>query len=423
MMSPWRAGLTRAMSVAVGLAAICVVAGVPSIVSAQADAAFQVWLQGLWPQARAMGVSRATFDAATRKLEPDLSLPDLEIPGRAAPPPPGQPEFVLTPAEYLKETTIARLAAHGRTLAGEHRATLQAIERAFGVPANVILAVWGRETDYGRYRLPHNAVRVLATQAYLGKRKEQFRSEFLQALKILEEGHVRLAEMKSSWAGAMGLTQLLPSDFYRYAVDFDGDGRRNIWTSVPDALASAAKQLAARGWQPGMRWAYEVHAPKEVDCTTAQPEVRMPIGEWFKRGFTLSRQRRLGRDELAEPASLLMPEGIYGPAFLTPRNYFVLKDYNFSDLYVLFVGHLSDRIGNARPFETPWSKGDQLKTAQVEAMQRRLYELGIYRDKIDGKAGMLTRAALGAYQKANGLKLDCWPTDAVLRHMRAARPR
>jgi lytic murein transglycosylase len=382
-----------------------------------ADAAFQRWLQDLWPAAEAMGVSRATFDAATRGLEPDLSLPDLIVPGRVETRPRGQAEFVQTPADYLKESTIARLAAQGRELLGKHRATLEAIERRFGVPPPIVLAIWGRETAYGGHKLGHSAVRVLATQAYVGRRKDQFREEFLLALKLLEEGHVKLADMRSSWAGAMGLTQFLPSEFYKHGVDFDGDGRIDLFNSVPDALASAAQQLVNKGWQPGRRWAYEVRAPAAIDCTIAEPSVTLPIGEWLKRGLIPAHGRKLKADELAETASLLMPEGTYGPAFLTPKNYYVLKDYNFSDLYVLFVGHLSDRILDARPFETPWSKNAQLRTSDVEAMQRRLTELGHYRDKIDGKAGMLTRSALGAYQKANALKVDCWPTSAVLDHM------
>jgi lytic murein transglycosylase len=388
-----------------------------------ADAAFQAWLQSMWPQAQQLGVSRATFDAATRGLEPDLTLPDLVLPGRAEKPPPGQAEFVQTPASYVKEATIERLAAQGRKLLDQHRATLTAIEKQFGVAPSIVLAIWGRETDFGRYTLPHNAMRVLATQAYLGKRKDKFGEEFLLALKILQEGHVRLADMKSSWAGAMGLTQFLPSEFYKYAVDFDGDGRRDIWNSVPDALASAAKQLVAKGWQPGQRWAYEVHAPANVDCTIGVPERTLPLGDWLKRGYVPAYGRKVAPAELAAPASLLQPEGSYGPAFLTLKNYYVIKEYNFSDLYVLFVGHLSDRMSDPRPFETPWSKGAQLRTREVEEMQQTLTRLGIYKDKIDGKAGMLTRAALGDYQKKNGLKVDCWPTAAVLAHMQAARTR
>lgn len=387
---------------------------------ASADPAFQSFLQSLWPEAQKLGVSRATFDAATRGLEPDLSLPDLAVPGKGERPPP-QAEFVQTPAAYVREKTIAGLATQGKKLLDQHRATLNAIEQRYGVPPSVILAIWGRETAYGGHRLPHSTVRVLATQAYIGRRKEIFRQEFLFALKIVQEGHIKLADMRSSWAGAMGHTQFLPSEFYKYAVDFDGDGRRDIWNSVPDALAAAAAQLVGKGWVRGQRWAYEVRAPASIDCTVAQPSHTLLVADWLKRGFVPAFGRTLTASELKQEASLLLPEGTYGPAFLTPKNYFVIKDYNFSDLYVLFVGHLSDRIMDGWPFETPWSKNAQLRTEQVEAMQKRLAELLLYRDKVDGKAGMLTRAAVGVYQKANGLKLDCWPSAAVLSHMRATR--
>jgi lytic murein transglycosylase len=388
-----------------------------------ADAAFQAWLQSLWPQAQALGVSRATFDLATRELEPDLTLPDLVVPGRPEGPAAGQPEFVQTPADYLKEPVIEGLAAQGRVLDEQYRAPLAAIERQFGVAPAVLLAIFGRETDYGRAADTHNAIRVLATQAYLGKRKDQFRTEFLLALKIPDDGKIRLADMKSSWAGAMGLTQLLPSDYLKYAVDFDGDGKADIWNSVPDALASAAKQLVDKGWQPGLRWAYEVRAPADVDCTIGVPDNTLPLGEWLKRGFVPADGRVLPDAERAAPASLLQPAGLYGPSFLATKNYFVIKEYNFSDLYVLFVGHLSDRIADPRPqtasFETPWGKVAQLPSADLDRMQQILTGRGYYHDKIDGKAGMLTRAALGAYQKQNGLKVDCWPSAAVLAHMQA----
>jgi lytic murein transglycosylase len=382
-----------------------------------ADAAFQKWLAELWPQAQAMGVSRKTFDAATRGLEPDLTLPDLDLPGREGAPPRGQAEFVQTPADYIKEANIARLAEQAKRLAADHSRTLAAIEQKFGVPGNVLLAIWGRETAFGGYKLPKHGITVLATQSYYGRRKDMFRQELLYALKMLEDGHVKLADMKSSWGGAMGLTQFLPSEFYKLAVDFDGDGKKDIWNSVPDALASAAQQLVSKGWQRGSRWAYEVRAPQAIDCTIAVPEVTRPLGEWLKQGYTLAYGRKPAAAEVAEPASLLLPEGIYGPAFLTLKNYYVIKEYNYSDLYVLFVGHLSERISDPRPFERSWSKNTQLRTAQVETMQRTLTRLGLYKDKIDGKAGMLTRAALGAYQKANRLKVDCWPTAAVLDHM------
>jgi lytic murein transglycosylase len=404
------------------LAASVLVAALVSAVAcvpARADAAFTQFLQGVWPDAEKLGVSRTTFDAAIRGLEPDLSLPDLDLPGRAEKQP-QQAEFVQTPASYVREATIARLATQGKTLLDAHRATLDAIERRFGVQPSVLLAIWARETAYGSYKLPHDAIRVLATQAYVGRRKDKFREEFVAALKMLQDGVPR-EKMRSSWGGAMGLTQFLPTEFYKQGVDFDGDGKIDIWTSMPDALASAAKQLADKGWQRGKRWAYEVRAPADVDCTIAQPEHIEPIGDWLKHGYVPAYGRKLSADEMKEPASLLLPEGTYGPAFLTPKNYYVIKEYNFSDLYVLFVGHLSDRMLDAKPFEKPWSKNSQLRTGQVEAMQRTLTERGLYKDKIDGKAGMLTRAALGAFQKANGLKLDCWPTAAVLGAMQARR--
>jgi lytic murein transglycosylase len=404
------------------LRAIALVTVVASVTPAHAvDAGFNQFIASLWPDAQKEGVSRTTFDAETRGLEPDYKLPDLLLPGRPATGAPSQAEFVQVPADYVKEASIARLAAEGQRLMQKYRASLTAIEQRFGVPATVVLAIWGRETDYGRYTLPYDLLRVLATQAYVGRRKEQYRTEFILALKILGEGNVTRKDMRSSWAGATGLTQFLPSEFYKHGVDFDGDGRVDIWNSVPDALASAAQQLVNKGWQPGLRWAYEVRAPANVDCTQGVPEVTKPIGDWLRAGFVPVRGARLSATEQAQPASLLQPEGIYGPAFLTTKNYFVIKEYNFSDLYVLFVGHLSDRMTSPQPFATPWSASSQLRTANVEAMQRHLTRIGLYGDKLDGKAGMKTRAALGAYQKSAGLKVDCWPSEAVLQSMSKAK--
>jgi lytic murein transglycosylase len=385
---------------------------------AAADAAFKAWLAQLWPQAEALGVSRRTFDAITPTLQPNYQLPDLVIPGRPEHDEPGQAEFVRTPADYLSERSLTRLAADGRQLANQYKDILARIEKQYGVPSAMVLAIWGRETDFGRYKLPYDAITALATQAYTGRRKEQFLPEFLAALKLIDDGAVKRPDFTSSWAGATGLTQFLPSEFGKYAVDLDGDGRANIWGSVPDALASAAKQLHGKGWQEGKRWGYEVRAPENVDCTIAEPDHTMPLSEWLKRGYTTAFNRQPTQAELADETSLLLPAGVYGPAFLISRNYFVIKDYNFSDLYVLFVGSLHDRIKENRGFETRWGTVAQLHAQELQEMQVRLTELGFYRDKIDGKAGMKTRSALGAYQKKHNLKLDCWPTSAVLSHMR-----
>jgi len=385
------------------------------------DAGFTTFIASLWPEAQAQGVSRATFDEQTRSLEPDYKLPDLILPGRPATGAPAQAEFVQVPADYLKEASIARLAEEGQRLMAKYRTALDGIEARFGVPAPILLAIWGRETDFGRYTLPYDGLRVLATQAYVGRRKDTYSNEFILALKLINDREVTRKDMRASWAGATGLTQFLPSEFYKHAVDFDQDGRKDIWHSVPDALASAAKQLVDKGWQSGVRWAYEVRPPANVDCTIGVPEVTKPLGDWLREGFVPVRGQRLSAAEQAKPASLLQPEGIYGPAFLATANYFVIKEYNFSDLYVLFVGHLADRMVSPLAFATPWSATTQLRTADVEAMQRHLTRIGLYADKIDGKAGMKTRAALGAYQKSAGLKVDCWPSEAVLRSVAAAR--
>ncbi|GGF73645.1 transglycosylase [Azorhizobium oxalatiphilum] len=403
------------------LLAVLLVALTAQAPARAADAAFTAFIASLWPEAQAAGVSRATFERETRGLEPDYKLPDLVLGGRPATGARAQPEFVQVPADYVKEATIARLANEGRRLMQQHRAALEEIERRFGVPASVVLAIWGRETDFGRYTSPYDALRVTATQAYVGRRKEQYRTEFILALKILDEGVVSRKAFRASWAGATGLTQFLPSDYYAHRVDLDGDGRADIWGSVPDALASAASQLVGKGWQGGVRWAYEVRPPANADCTLAVPEVQASLGEWLRAGFVPVRGQKLSAAEQAQPASLLQPEGLYGPSFLVTKNYFVIKEYNFSDLYVLFVGHLADRMSDPKPFATPWSASRQLHTSSVEAMQTHLAGLGLYKDKVDGKAGMLTRSALGAYQKQAGLKVDCWPSESVLQSMRAAR--
>src|SRR6201988_1697104 len=250
-----------------------------------ADAGFTKFIASLWPEAQAAGVSRATFDRETAGLEPDYKLPDLILPGRPPTGAPAQAEFVQVPADYIKEAAIARLAGEGQRLMQQYRPALTKIEQRFGVPAPIVLAIWGRETDFGRYTLPYDAVRVLATQAYVGRRKDQYRDEFILALKLISDGEVTRKDMRASWAGATGLTQFLPSELYKHGVDFDGDGRRDIWHSVPDALASAARQLVDKGWQRDLRWAYEVRAPANVDCAIGVPEYTLPIGDWLKRGF------------------------------------------------------------------------------------------------------------------------------------------
>jgi hypothetical protein len=261
-------------------------------------------------------------------------------------------------------------------------------------------------------------VKALATQAYLGRRKDMFRTELLYALKMLEDGVRTRENMTGSWAGAMGLTQFMPSEYYTVAYDLDGDGRKDIWTSTGDALASAANQLRAKGWVSGQSWGYEVRLPQTIPCLLEGPDNRRPLKEWVTMGVS----RIAGSfpaDVLEAPAFLLMPAGSHGPAFLALENFLVIKAYNMSDLYALFVGNLGDRIDGGQAFVTPWADLKQLSASGIQEIQTALKRLGYDVAKIDGKAGMNTRALIGVYQKANNLKVDCWPTEAVVKHLRA----
>ncbi len=386
--------------------------------SRAADAAFRTFLEALWPEAEAAGVSRKTFDAAFAGLEPDLSLPNLDLPGRDKTGSKGQAEFTRPPSEYLNEATMARLADQARPYLAKHAKSFDRIEREIGVDRYSLLAFWARETALGTYALPHDAIRVLATQAYLGLRKDQFRAELLAALGMLEMGVPR-ARMKSSWAGAVGLTQFMPTEYKPYARDIDGDGRIDIFSSVPDALGSTAAQLAGKGWVKGEPWGFEVRIPPAASCAMEGPLQERPLAEWSKLGFVKATGKAWTQPELARTAYLMSPAGGHGPSFLVFENFKVIRKYNTSDLYAVFVGHVADRIAGGGTFVTPWAGAVPQKTTVVEGIQRRLQALGYDVDKIDGKIGSNTRMNIGKYQVANGLQVDCWPSEAVLAHMKS----
>jgi lytic murein transglycosylase len=388
---------------------------------AQGQSGFRAFIETLWPEAEANGVSRGTFDAAFAGIKLDLTAPDLVLPGKAPSEVKGQAEFTRTPAQYLNVTYLKRLAVQGRALLGKHRQVLESIERQLGVPGPVVLAIWGRETAFGApNHSPHYVIEALATQAFLGRRKELFRSELIAALKLLEDGVRTRQTLNGSWAGAMGLTQFMPSEYYTLAYDLDGDGRKDIWGSVPDALASAANQLRAKGWEAGLPWGFEVRLPSSVTCGFEGPDKAQTVRQWAKLGVVRARDLPFPDNVLDAQAFILMPGGAYGPAFLALENFMVIKRYNMSDLYALFVGDLSDRIAGGGSFETPWGEVRQLSARGIEELQTRLQAEGYSVAKIDGKAGMNTRAMVGAYQKANGLKVDCWPSEPLLTHIRKA---
>lgn len=385
---------------------------------AAAEPAFDAFVAALWPEAQAIGISQATFDRAFAGLTPDRTLPDLILPGRTVPDGKGQAEFTKTPLEYLNVPYLLSLAAQGRQLATRHAATLAAIETELGVDRHILLAIWGRETAYGQYKLPYDAVRVLATQSYLGRRKEMFRKELLALLRMIEDRVFDPATMKASWAGAIGLTQFMPSEYAALAYDMDKDGKKDIWTSIPDALASAANQLKAKGWVSGQPWGFEVRPPAATACLAeGQPNAK-PLADWAGSGFVRTGGKALPAALMSQPAFLLTPGGSYGPAFLVFENFMVLKRYNFADLYAVFVGHLADRMAGGGDFEARWATPKLISTGDIADVQTRLKAAGHPVEKIDGKAGMNTRNLIGHYQRAAGLAVDCWPSAALLVHMR-----
>ena len=374
------------------------------------------WIAGVKPEALEAGVSAGFFDQVFADLKPDPSLPDLILPWKpkAKKPTGTQAEFSKTPEDYLATRHFNYLLAKGRALAAKHAATLARAEKAYGVPKEILLAIWGRETSFGSYKPKRDMLQALVTQAYLGRRATYFRSELIKGLKMVEEGHASRATMRASWAGATGLTQFMPSNFYDYAVDFDGDGKRDIWRSIPDVMASTAKSLTDNGWVSGRSWGYEVVAPPQLDCTLEGERGIKPLREWVKLGFARTRGRTFPDDLLDEPVYLLMPAGTYGPAFLMTRNFLVIKTYNFANLYALFVGHLADRIGGGASFEGKWQKIRVMREDKIVALQEALKKLGYEVGKIDGKVGPKTRNAVGALQKARRLKTDCFPTRGLL---------
>jgi lytic murein transglycosylase len=389
--------------------------------AAHAQANFQAFVESLWPEARTAGVSRATFDAAFKGVQPNLALPDLVLPGKTERDVKGQAEFTKTPAEYIDSAYLARLATQGKALANEHRATLDRIEREIGIPRQYVLAIWGRETAYGHHKATHYAVQALATQAYLGRRKDMFRGELIYALKMLQDGVRTRDNLKSSWGGAMGLTQFMPSYYYLLAYDLDGDGRKDIWTSIPDALASTANQLRDKGWVAKLPWAYEVRLPPQVSCQLEGPPHARSVREWAKLGVKRVRDEAFPQHVLDAEAFVLTPAGANGPVFLAFENFMVTKRYNMSDSYAVFVGNLADRIAGGGDFEARWSNVVQMSAHGIAEIQERLQGAGYPISKIDGKAGMNTRALIGAYQHARRLNTDCWPSEATLKHLRATQ--
>lgn len=385
--------------------------------AAKYDAEFNTWLKKeIWPEARKAGISQKTLEATLTGLSINWKLPDLIIPGQKPPKDQAQSQAEFSsPGAYFSEQRLQGLAATGRSLAATHAATLKRIEATYGVPGNILIAVWGRESGFGRAKLPNVVIDVLATKAYTSTRKEMFRVELIDALKIVESGDIPASKMMGSWAGALGQPQFMPSSYLKYAVDFDGDGHRDIWNSVPDALASIANYLSKRGWQRNRDWGFEVSIPGDVSCAQEGPDLARPVSDWAKLGITRISGKGFPANDLSADGMMLVPAGRNGPEFVVTPNFYVIKEYNNSDLYALFIGNLADRIDyDAGPFQGKWGDVGSMLRSDVLSMQKALVAKGYDVGKADGLAGFKTRRSLGDWQAKNGMRPTCFP-DASLK--------
>lgn len=381
------------------------------------EAQFQAWLENdLWPEARRNGVSKSNFNAAFKGVALNWDLPDLVPPGSK---PKAKRKQVQTefrsPAAYFNQNNMNSIVATGRQLAGKHRQLLARIEKEYGVPGRILLAIWGRESAYGRAKIPHNVFQVLGTKAFMSTRKELFRKEAIAALVIIDKGYASPSQMKSSWAGAMGQPQFLPSSYLEYAVDFDGDGKRNIWGSTADTLASIANYLKQYGWQAGRDWGFEASIPNAVSCALEGPDQMRPISDWVNAGVKRISGKAFPANEIRSNGALLMPAGRQGPAFIATPNFYTIKKYNNSDLYALFVGNVADRIDfSNKPFSAAWDSVSGIKRHEVKRMQEGLIRLGYDVGGADGLAGFKTRRSIGDWQQKNGLQPTCFPSAGLV---------
>ncbi len=378
--------------------------------SAHADeAAFASCLASLRADAQAKGVSGATYDANTAALAPDMAVIGFLD---------AQPEFVTPIWDYLAALVDDERVADGRAMLAEWAPVLARVEAEYGVDAATVVAVWGVESNYGRNFGSRPLLTSLSTLSCFGRRQSFFRGEFFTTLRIIQEGHVAPDRLTGSWAGAFGHTQFMPSTFMRLAVDFDGDGRRDLVDSVPDALASTANFLKRAGWRSDLPWGFEVSLPRGMDVSGAGRRNKQPISAWAARSV-----RRIDGAPMpaaATPAGLLLPAGKDGPAFLVTRNFDAVYSYNAAESYGLAIAHLSDRLRGGAPFATPWPTDDPgLSRAERRELQQLLIARGHDIGEADGMIGARTREALKLEQAALGLAADGRAGQRVLKALRA----
>jgi membrane-bound lytic murein transglycosylase B len=375
---------------------------------------FDSWLEGLRQEAIGRGIRASTLETALAGLQPLEAVIEQDR---------SQREFTLTFTRYMRGAITESRVEKARRLLQENRPLLEKVAAEYGVQPRFLVSFWGLESNFGEHTGGYSVVAALATLAHEGRRHDFFRAQLLDALKILDEGHIGVGEMTGSWAGAMGQLQFIPSTFVNFAVDYDGDGQRDIWHSLPDVFASAANYLSQEGWRGDRTWGRQVTLPPGFDYSLASLSVKKPLEEWAAYGLRDADGGPLPVVDGMEGA-LVLPAGHRGPAFLVYENFNTILVWNRSILYAISVGHLADRIDGAPPLSAaalPDEEAVSLKA--IEEMQALLNALGFDAGEPDGLVGPKTRDALRAYQTAEGLPADGYPTAEVIARLRAGASR
>ncbi len=376
---------------------------------AWADAKFEAFVQSLWPRVKAAGFSRDLFDSAFAGVtEPDQVVLKLAK---------TQPEFTSTTSEYLAKAVTPIRIESGQAQKASEAKLLAAIEKKYGVDRHILLGIWGMESNFGKDKGSMGVMRSLATLIYAGRKKQYAQEQLIAAFRILAKGIRTPENFTGSWAAAMGHTQFIPTSYLSYAVDWTGDGKRDIWGSKEDALASTANYLAKAGWKADRPWGWEVALPKGFNRALIGRQKWRTVAEWSELGIRRADGQRFGVAEAK--AFVMIPQGIDGPAFLVTQNFLAIMDYNLSHSYAIAVGHLGDRIRGAGPFLGEWPAVNiDLSFKERVEMQRRLSAMGFETGGSDGRFGARTYEAVIAFQKRAGLELAGRPSRLVLERLR-----
>jgi peptidoglycan lytic transglycosylase B len=374
----------------------------------EAAANFDNCVAGMWPDAARRGISQESFQKFTAGLQPDLRIMDLMD---------SQPEFTKAIWDYLDILVNDNRLAKGREILAKYKAEFDAVEKAYGVDRYIIASIWGIESNYSTQIGDRSVLQSTATLACIGRRQKYFKDEFLVALEILHRGDLRPEQLRGSWAGAFGPTQFMPTAFKRYAVDADGDGRRDVVDNPNDLIASTANNLKKDGWQPGASWGYEVVIPKGFNFMLADRAKAMTLAQWDHQGVKRANGKPFPNP--ADKAYLLAPAGSEGPGFLMLQNFRVIMKYNPAEAYALAIGHFADRLRGGPPFVQPWPRQERvLSRAERLELQQLLAQRGFYKGTPDGQLGGQTREALRAFQVSAGLPADGFASSDVLERLR-----